>query len=401
MVIRDLQVRNAAVGDIRTGLSPAASGGDFPTKLETLRFTTPMRAFADQIAAAYGGEVKPWQHPNGGGKQWEVITETSDIPVGVPTQNIDPWYEVWGKIENQRGVGCLRRCDGVTEQLRDRPCLCRPDMEAGRPRLCKMMTRWQVGLMDLPGTGVWRCRSTGRNVAEEMGGLAAWIAMIPPGRRLPARLFLDQRQSNEFDPTKNKMQVRRYGVLVVDVSQFTVEAFANPETLNAAIEAAPARPAGQQALPAGDGGRSELLVQLYRQTATATSHDVLRAVADQVKAAKLDDPALVELVKTRWAVISTAKHPPTGQPAAAAPSPAAAMPDPPPAAPADTPIARSGSEPDKTAAFQNLNVNAGQLGWSTSKVISYVQSVTGKPVAACDGWDLADVLTRFAKEHTT
>jgi hypothetical protein len=81
-----------------------------------LRFTSPSKPLIEAVAAAYGGEVQPWQAPTG--PQWEVITGAKEIPVLVPPQRIDPNMEHWGNGYRDR------LCDGETELIRKAPCLC-------------------------------------------------------------------------------------------------------------------------------------------------------------------------------------------------------------------------------------------------------------------------------------
>src|SRR4051812_33568268 len=129
MPIIDLQRRLTEVGRIRIGQKVATkNGGTRPGKLDRLRFTSPAKHLIVEIANQLGGTAQPWQAP--AGPQFEVVTEASEIPVYVPPQTIDPWYELWGNGYMQR------KCDGQREAKRDVACMCSPDK-----RECKPTTR--------------------------------------------------------------------------------------------------------------------------------------------------------------------------------------------------------------------------------------------------------------------
>jgi len=182
MPIIQLQQQQTEVGRIRLGvLVQTASGKTRPGKLDRLRFTSPRKALIERIAELYGGSVQPWQPPKGAG-QWQVITNTSEVPVVVPPQ--DPsdnqWYEMWSK------GGCLRRCDGQHEKITKSACLCDPEA-----RDCKMHTRLRVMLEDVPGLGAWRVDTGSYYAAVELPGVAQLLAMAQGA--IPARLVLDQR----------------------------------------------------------------------------------------------------------------------------------------------------------------------------------------------------------------
>src|SRR5690242_11256283 len=98
-----LQRRHVEQGRIRLGVK-----GDRgqPQKLATFRFTSPNRRHIEALAAAYGGEARPWQSP--AGAEFEVITDAKDIPVTVLRAGASQWLEAWS------GGGCVHRCDGET-----------------------------------------------------------------------------------------------------------------------------------------------------------------------------------------------------------------------------------------------------------------------------------------------
>ena len=185
MPIIDLQRRMRQLGEIRIGhVVPTGrtrrdgKPGTRPAKLDKFRFTSPSREILAQVAALYGGEVKPWTPANGGPSEFEVYSTTNRLPVLIPPRGaVSQWYELYA------GSKCQRRCDGVTEHKRDRPCMCDPD-----DRECKITTRVNVMLRDVPALGQWLLVSKGfyaavtlppaaELLAQAGGYVAGWLGM--------------------------------------------------------------------------------------------------------------------------------------------------------------------------------------------------------------------------------
>lgn len=202
MAIADLQRRDTEVGRIRLGTKTNGK----QHKLDTFRFTSGAQHLIEEIAALYGGEMKPWQ--NGKKHLFEVITTTNIIPIYLPPQTIDPWYEQWGNAV------CVRRCNGIRDLIHDRPCDCNPD-----DRKCKPTTRVNVMLADVQGLGVWRLETHGIYAAGEMVQLSDRIRGIR--MPLPARLFLEQRDGKKFDREKGKVESMDYNVPVIMIDSVT------------------------------------------------------------------------------------------------------------------------------------------------------------------------------------
>lgn len=205
-MIIGLQQQQTEVGRIRLGVKVAtSSGGQRPAKLDTLRFTSPRRDLIEKVAELYGGKVEPWQ-PLKGNAQWQVITTSTEVPVMVPPQ--DPaqsqWLEMWSK------GGCLRRCDGQTERISGNPCMCDPDPQE---RDCKMHTRVNVLLEEVPGIGVWRVDTGSFYAAVELPSVAAILAAA--NGLIPGKLILDQRTVTRGGKTFN------FAVPVLDIAEFT------------------------------------------------------------------------------------------------------------------------------------------------------------------------------------
>lgn len=182
MAIIGLQQQQTEVGRIRFGVKVVGRNNkERPEKLDRLRFTSPRKTLIETIGSLYGGRVEPWQPPKGS-QQWQVITDTAEVPVVIPPQ--DPsdnqWYEMWS------AGGCLRRCDGQQEKISKSACLCDPEA-----RDCKMHTRLRVMLEDVPGLGAWRVDTGSYYAAVELPGIAALLATAQGA--IPGRLVLDQR----------------------------------------------------------------------------------------------------------------------------------------------------------------------------------------------------------------
>lgn len=242
-MIIDLQKRIQEAGRIRIGQQvPAGGSKTRPEKLTTFRLTSPDRHRIEQAAARYGGTVAEWEAPSG--KQWEVVTETDALEVIVPPSEMSfsQHYELWA------AGGCQRRCDGVTESIGDRPCVCDPDQ-----RECSIHTRLSVMLRDLSGLGVWRIDTSGWYAAVELGG-AVQVVQSAAGRGalLPARLRLEQRSVKRFD-ADGKSQTRRFAVPVLDVEVTPAELLggsAPAQVAEASSSSAPLTPVPQD-LPSG------------------------------------------------------------------------------------------------------------------------------------------------------
>lgn len=204
-MIIGLQQQQTEVGRIRLGVKVASSNGMRPAKLDTLRFTSPRRELIERVAELYGGKAETWQPPKGN-SQWQVITTATQVPVMVPPQ--DPaesqWLEMWSK------GGCLRRCDGRTERISGKPCMCDPDPQE---RDCKMHTRVNVLLEEVPGIGVWRVDTGSFYAATELPTTARILAEAKG--LIPGKLILDQRTVTRGGKTFN------FAVPVLDIAEFT------------------------------------------------------------------------------------------------------------------------------------------------------------------------------------
>lgn len=233
MPIADLQRRDTEVGRIRLGKKTASGRAD---KLDTFRFTSPDEAMIAEIARFYGGTAAPWMNEKK--RQFEVITDKDVIPVYIPPQVIDPWYESWGA-----GV-CQRRCDGIRDIIHDQPCDCATDQQ-GKKSKCKPTTRVNLYLAEIPGMGVWRLETHGIYAAGEMVQLSDRINGIKVS--LPARLHLEQRGRKFFNREKNKVETLDYPVPVLWLDSVTTQHVAlGGDAVSRVVRAAAAQSLGAE-----------------------------------------------------------------------------------------------------------------------------------------------------------
>lgn len=238
MAIIDLQRRLTEVGRIRMGATEPGQGGKRgrPVRLDTWRLTSRDHQRLHHAAVLYGGQVRAWDGHDG---QYVLDTTVAELPIVlIPGQTISQWYELWS------GGGCQRRCDGHTETLADKPCMCPAYDEraelAKDGKACKPTTRLNVLLPEVPGIGCWRLETHGYYAAVELAGTAQLLEEATRrGALLPARLRIDQRSIVRAGKTS------RFPVPVVDIDVRV------PDVMEIVGRPAPeALPSGYTALPA-------------------------------------------------------------------------------------------------------------------------------------------------------
>lgn len=185
-MILDIQRRHAQVYRIRLG--DRANGR--PQKLtDSIRVTSPSRTVVDAFCAVYGGESAPWSEPATKDK-WEAYLPTTELAIMVlPGQSIDQWWEKW-----DRSV-CARRCDGYTEQLTGKPCVCALADEGDLAvrmkdtKSCRPMTRLSVLCPDVECVGAGSLVTHGLIAAETLPqSVAVAEAALSRGMMVPAVL---------------------------------------------------------------------------------------------------------------------------------------------------------------------------------------------------------------------
>lgn len=240
--ISNMVRRIPEAGRIRTGVK----GDRGPKAIPEFRFTSHDSEALGQIAAMYGGEVKPWSDPKAAEGQFEVITSAPEIRVVLPPDPLGgtPVYEMWS------GGGCQRRCDGLNAAVLqqgpdglepvDVPCLCSAKGEMA----CKVVTRLSVILPEVRFAGVWRLDSKSWNAAQELPGMVDMIQQMQ-GRGLTyATLALKRRRSVQGG------QTQRFIVPVLGIPASVEQLAAG----GAQLGSLPSAPSGLAALPSGAPG---------------------------------------------------------------------------------------------------------------------------------------------------
>lgn len=212
--IINLQRKLTEVGRIRLG---EKSEKGAPTKLDRFRLTSKSKEALEAAAAVYGGTVKAWKSVDG--DAFELVTDTNVLDVVIPPGNaLSQWYEMWS------GAGCQRRCDGQTETIGNRPCLCPADQSqraelSSRGQACRPTTRLSVILPSVKSVGIWRLESHGYYAATELAGIAELLQQVSAtDKYLPATLRLEQRSA------RRNGKLSRFAVPVLEVGATVQEA---------------------------------------------------------------------------------------------------------------------------------------------------------------------------------
>ena len=240
-----MQRQARELGRLRSG----EHNGKYPTTSETWIVTSHAPHYLEAAAALWGGKVEKWQPLGSGAEQWRVVTKAKSIDAILPPGDpLSQANEMWSK------GGCARRCDGITEQLSDRPCVCLAQhgenwFERKKGTVCSATTRLNVMLPDLPDLGVWRMETHGYYAANEIAGQIDMLLSATGGKALvPVSLRIEPRQRIANGETK------KFPVIVVEVRgmtarqalagqvpQIAIEGGPSTGPQRAAIEAAPAR----------------------------------------------------------------------------------------------------------------------------------------------------------------
>ncbi|MGW6912497.1 recombination directionality factor [Kitasatospora sp. NPDC054939] len=250
--ILTMQRQARELGRLRSGLT----NGTNPVRSDTWIVTSHAPHYLEAAAKLWGGKVEAWQPLGSGPQQWRVITKAKSIDAILPPGDpLSQANEMWSK------GGCARRCDGVTEQLSDRPCLCLARhgdtwFEQRKGTVCAPTTRLNVMLPDLPDLGVWRMETHGYYAANEIAGQVDMLLSATGGRALvPVSLRIEPRQRVANGQTK------KFPVIVVEVRGMTARQALAGEVPQIAVEspgaaqqrtAIEARPADQRSGPSKD-----------------------------------------------------------------------------------------------------------------------------------------------------
>ncbi|MFF1483089.1 hypothetical protein ACIGZH_01900 [Streptomyces sp. NPDC058319] len=298
----------AELGRIRTGYSrpnPNPDGKPIPVKSKTFVLTSHSRDYVAAAAELYGGRVEQWTPQRSSIAQWRVITEAPEmraiLPAGDPlSQN----YEKWN------GGGCERRCDGLTEKISGKPCVCLARFGEGwhelkADQVCRPTSRIGVFLPDLPDLGVWRLETKSYYAADALaGGLDTVLQATGGEGLLPVRMWIEQRTAVREGKTKQFQVVMLVPALPklrhALSGPISTAAALDPSTLDRpAIEAAPAeQPVDYRELARKCRDAHDVIKVWHRARAEGHADDVelrddLQAIAEDI--AKGIDPHTGEI----------------------------------------------------------------------------------------------------------
>lgn len=255
--ISQLGTRVREQGRLRMGVKT----GSAMKALRHWRFTSPEREPLEQLAALYGGKVKPWSDSKAGqgGDQFELLSTSAKIHVFIPPGGLSTWYEEWS------GGGIKRRCDGETvwldgDEEKPTPCIC----NASQKMVCKPKTRLSVVLPEIqPFGGVWRLDTGSWNAADEMAAMERMLDALQVDGLVNAELLIEERQKMV------KGRKSKFVVPVILVSASAQQALDAPDGL-ALLAPAPAL-----ALEAGAG--PEVLADPSAATQQGDEPDIVDA----------------------------------------------------------------------------------------------------------------------------
>ena len=204
--IATIQRQARELGRLRSGTFEKPSGGrGRPVRSKTWILTSLTESYIEAAASLWGGKAEKWQPQGNGSTQFRVITNADTIDAIIPPGDpLSQSLEMWNK------GGCARRCDGYTETLSDSPCICRADYGpefhevAPKDSTCKMTSRLNVVLPQMPDVGVWRLESHSFYAANE---LAASVDMLRSAAGseplIPVSLQIQQRTRVSKGQTKH------------------------------------------------------------------------------------------------------------------------------------------------------------------------------------------------------
>ncbi|MFG2468687.1 hypothetical protein ACGFXB_24975 [Streptomyces canus] len=227
----------AELGRIRTGYSrpnPNPDKGPIPVKSQTFILTSHSREYIAAAAELYGGRVEQWTPQRQSAAQWRVITEARELRAILPAGDVlNQANEKWG------GGGCERRCDGVTESISGKPCICLATYgenwhERSPRQVCRPTSRIGVFLPDLPDLGVWRLETKSYYAADALAGGLDTVLQATGGKGLlPVRMWIEQR-TRVVDGETKQFQV----VMLVPALPKLRHALSGPISTAAALDPA-------------------------------------------------------------------------------------------------------------------------------------------------------------------
>lgn len=270
-----LQRQARELGRLRTGWSvpnPDPNKRPRPVKSQTWVVTSHAEHYVKAAADAWGGDVERWQPQGNGAPQFRVVTKAEQIDALLPPGDpLSQYNEMWTK------GGCQRRCDGQTEQISRKPCLCLAEFGEDwhllrqdtyrKDKVCAATSRLNVVLPDMPDVGVWRAETHSFYAANEWGGTVDMVLSGTGGQGLvPVTLRIEPRTRVAGGQTKH------FPVVVVEVRGITPrQALSGPLPTALALD-----PAGSQAVAAIEAPRPDYLAEAEGSLTSDDVRDVWR-----------------------------------------------------------------------------------------------------------------------------
>lgn len=229
--IKNLARRLPELGRLKDGVKVAGKGQ--PKAIDTLRFTSQDPKALAQVAAALGGEVKPYSDPKSTDTH-ELLTPVAETPVILPPDPLGgtPMYELYD------GGGRKHWCDGITcEQWRkgpdgpepyEVPCPC----AAAGELACRPTVHLSVILPYTRLGGTWRWTTHSHNAAVELPGMVEAIQSLQAKGLTRGVLRVDSRTQTIAGVT------RHFKVPVLGVDA-TADELASGQATFGALSAAP------------------------------------------------------------------------------------------------------------------------------------------------------------------
>jgi hypothetical protein len=317
-----IQRQARELGRLRTGYTDTTGSKARPVRSQTWIVTSHAEHYVQAAAEIWGGTPEKWQPLGNGAQQWRVVTAASFLDAILPPGDpLSQAYESWS-----RG-GAQRRCDGMTETLADQPCFCRAQWGdnfhevAPRDAACKMTTRLNVMLPEMPDIGAWRVETHSFYSANEIAAAVDMLkgaigdqALIPVRLRIEQRTRVAQGKTKQFPVVAVELRGSTAGqVLAGAVQTVPVGTAATPPAVEAgraaAIEAKPAAaaPSVDDFIAAAQGSAS--VDDLSTNLQAAQNAGFARNLADP------SDPVAAAFMRRRGELAN-----PTTAPTAAAPS---------------------------------------------------------------------------------
>lgn len=298
-----MQRQARELGRLRTGYTDTTGAKPRPVKSATWVVTSHAEHYVAAAAEQWGGKVEPWQPLGKGPKQFRVITEAASIDALLPQGDpLSQFNELWS------GGGCTRRCDGQTEQLTRKSCLCAAEHGEDwhlqpKGKVCSATSRLNVILPDMPDVGVWRSETHSFYAANEWSGTVDMVLSGTGGKGLvPVALRIEPRQRVADGRTK------KFPVVVVEIRGITPrQALTGPLPTAVALDPATAPRLALEAAKrdylaeAHAAMTTDDVADVWRQAAqrgdlTPELKAALTGIAEEIKAqcAEVIEPELVD-----------------------------------------------------------------------------------------------------------